>query len=1012
MITGVQRTILLVEDDAVIAMSGKKNLEKYGYKVITASSGKEAVKTADEAPDIELILMDIDLGKGMDGTEAAGIILRKHDIPVVFLSSHSEPEVVDKTEKISSYGYVVKNSGITILDASIKMAFRLFNANKKIIESEYFFKESQRAANIGSYKTDFTKGTWESSEVLDHIFGISHSYDRSIQGWLDIVHPEDREMMDVYLREEVIGNRKAFNREYRITRKTDGEIRWVNGLGQVAFGKTGNIASLIGTIQDITERKLAENRLTAIMKAVEATSDAVGISDAQGRHFFQNRALSDLFGYESAEELQAAGGGPIVVKDHGVAREMFENIMSGKSWSGELEMVKKNGQVFPAYERADAIMDSGGNIIGLIGIITDITGRKRAENEIRRQNEELEAANEELNAAMEEMEATNEELMASNEELIRSQDDIIAGEKALRESEFKYRSLIESSSDVVFCVDRNGVYQFVNNAFASAFNKAPEYFTGKTYWDIYPKEHADFRQAATGRVFETGAGDSVEVIVPLADKTLTFLAKLNPMKDEEGKVGLVLVNSIDITDRKRLEEELQKSESTFRSIFEKSSIGYVLTSPEGRMLKVNSAMAHMLGYSIDEMELVNFRDITHPDDIYVSNESLQSLLSGECDIIQFDKRYIHKNGSLVWTLVNTTLVRDNRGLPLYFITGITDITERKRVDEELKESESKYRLLFENMGEGFSLHEIIFDTNGRAVDFRFIDANAAHERHTGLKRSETVGRTMLEIIPNADPQQIEQYGHVVQTGEPLSFEYYSKTFNRHLRVLAFRHSSRRFATIFQDITERKKADEKINALLAEKELILKEVHHRIRNNMSTLKSLLELQAEAKKEPSAAAAITDAANRMQSMMALYDKLYLSPNYNELSVKEYIPTLVQQIMENFPDSNSVKIEKNIDDFILDSKRLSTLGILINELLTNIMKYAFKKKAGGVITISIRLKGNCVSVTIQDNGIGMPETIDVGHSPGFGLTLVGLLAKQLDGTITIERIQGTRIVLEFRK
>jgi PAS domain S-box-containing protein len=131
-------------------------------------------------------------------------------------------------------------------------------AEAALKESEFFFRESQRAAAIGSYKTDFIEGRWESSEVLDSIFGITKSYDRSVQGWLDIVHPDDQSMMSQYLRDEVIAERKAFSKEYRIIRKNDFATRWVHGRGEITFDESGRALSLIGTIQDITERKEAE----------------------------------------------------------------------------------------------------------------------------------------------------------------------------------------------------------------------------------------------------------------------------------------------------------------------------------------------------------------------------------------------------------------------------------------------------------------------------------------------------------------------------------------------------------------------------------------------------------------------------------------------------------------------------------------------------------------------------------------------------------------------------------
>ena len=136
MSTAEQKNILLVEDDALIALGQKSQLENYGYHVELVNSGEKAVEKMRENPAVDLILMDINLGKGMDGTQAAGIILKDHEIPIVFLSSHTEPEIVEKTEKITSYGYVVKDSGTTVLDASIKMAFNLFTANQKQRESE------------------------------------------------------------------------------------------------------------------------------------------------------------------------------------------------------------------------------------------------------------------------------------------------------------------------------------------------------------------------------------------------------------------------------------------------------------------------------------------------------------------------------------------------------------------------------------------------------------------------------------------------------------------------------------------------------------------------------------------------------------------------------------------------------------------------------------------------------------------------------------------------------------
>ncbi len=132
----MKRKILLVEDEAIIAMSTAKMMEKLDYKVETVFKGEKAVEAVREDQDISLILMDIDLGKGMDGTETAQEVLKVRELPIVFLSNHSEPEVVEKTEKITAYGYVVKNAGFFVLDASIKMAFKLFEEKQRVREHQ------------------------------------------------------------------------------------------------------------------------------------------------------------------------------------------------------------------------------------------------------------------------------------------------------------------------------------------------------------------------------------------------------------------------------------------------------------------------------------------------------------------------------------------------------------------------------------------------------------------------------------------------------------------------------------------------------------------------------------------------------------------------------------------------------------------------------------------------------------------------------------------------------------
>jgi len=215
-----------------------------------------------------------------------------------------------------------------------------------------------------------------------------------------------------------------------------------------------------------------------------------------------------------------------------------------------------------------------------------------------------------------------------------------------------------------------------------------------------------------------------------------------------------------------------------------------------------------------------------------------------------------------------------------------------------------------------------------------------------------------------------------------------------------------------DITDRKLAEETVYGLLNEKELILKEVHHRVKNNMYNIGALLNMQANARTDEASKNVLFDAAGRVQSMSVLYDKLYRSEHTASVSLKEYFPDLIYEIVGIFPQKKSVKIKTDIEDIVLDAKILSILGILVNEIITNSMKYAFAGRSDGVITVTASKKGDRIEIIISDNGSGIPENVTFENTTGFGMQLVGMLTEQLNGSIKIERGEGTKFVLEFEE
>jgi two-component sensor histidine kinase len=206
------------------------------------------------------------------------------------------------------------------------------------------------------------------------------------------------------------------------------------------------------------------------------------------------------------------------------------------------------------------------------------------------------------------------------------------------------------------------------------------------------------------------------------------------------------------------------------------------------------------------------------------------------------------------------------------------------------------------------------------------------------------------------------------------------------------------------------AEDRIKSLLREKDLILKEAHHRIKNNMGTVSSLLSLQAAGHESSSCKVILEEAANRIQGMMLLYDRLYHAGGLDDLSVGEFLPQLVRQISDVFDKSSRVRTVVEAEDFTMCARALSAVGIIINELITNSMKYAFMAKEEGLIRVTATKEGSVATVVYEDDGPGLPDGVGFDNSAGFGMKLVSMLAEQAGGSIRIERGGGARFVLEL--
>lgn len=399
-----KKRILLVEDDVLIALNEKLQLEKHDYTVNHVTNGEDAIKTVlAPEPHFDLILMDIDLGKGMDGTETANHILKKMDIPVVFLSSHTEPEIVKKTEKITSYGYVVKNTGVIVLDAAVKMALKLFEekidrrqAELKLKESEERYRELVDTINSGVaiYKV-INDGCSGSDYIIKDFnqFALKHEMlkkEEVVGKSLKDIRPniDDYGLIDTFREVWKTGIPAYFPAKIYVDNKYSNYYE--NRIFKLPSGE------VVAIYDDVTMKMRAEKSLKESEErfehAMDATDDGIFDWDLKTNAIYYSPGWKKMLGYENHElpndfSVWETTTDP---KDVEKSWELQQKLISKQidRFVIEFKMKHKHGHWVDILSRAKAIFDDKGEAIRIVGTHTDISERKKAEKEIKKQLKE------------------------------------------------------------------------------------------------------------------------------------------------------------------------------------------------------------------------------------------------------------------------------------------------------------------------------------------------------------------------------------------------------------------------------------------------------------------------------------------------------------------------------------------------------------------------------------------------------------------------------------------------
>lgn len=594
--------------------------------------------------------------------------------------------------------------------------------------------------------------------------------------------------------------------------------------------------------------------------------------------------------------------------------------------------------------------------------------------------------------------------------------------KELKISENKYTNFFNHMSNVM------AVYEAVDNGKDFIFKdfkqaveniehiKKEDVFIGKRVTEIFP-EVKDFGVLdAFKRVWETGTPEYFPENRYKDGKDPGNWREIWIYKLPTGEI-IAIYN--DVTECKKAEKELKtlnkalkKRDEELKYFIENAPVAIAMFDTHMRYIAASSRW--IKDYNIQGMKLhgASHYDI-FPEITDELKEVHQRALAGSIISVD-DDEFIRADGSIQyvrWEVRPWYLSSGDIGGIVIFSE---DVSERMKAVKELQDNEEKYKTLFESNPDYtilIGLDGVILDVNSSAVKF------------TNRSKEEIIGRTYaeLELFPKKDLHLLMESFADVLKGEiigPFQNRLVSKEANIswvETQLVPIMKDGKVYSimVIAEDITSKKKATDQLIKSINEKDLLLKEIHHRVKNNIQIISSLLNLQKQHVDSDEFVNILTESQNRIKSMAMIHEKLYHSGDLTRINFAEYIETLVSDLYISYAISaRQVTPVINVENVRFNIETAVPCGLIITELVSNSLKHAFPSDKKGTLTVALKTRTEWNELVISDDGVGFPEKFNLEDSKTLGLQLVNILLKQLDGKITLNQNHGTRFKIVFKE
>ncbi|PAU92743.1 hypothetical protein CK503_15375 [Aliifodinibius salipaludis] len=789
---------------------------------------------------------------------------------------------------------------------------------------------------------------------------------------LDYIHENDQQRVANAL--ESLEQQKRVELAPFQFKNSAGKWRWIESIVTNMLDNPA-VNGFVANSRDVTERIEREKKMRENLELYEyvtkATDDVVYDWDLKEDILYWDDSYHDKFIYDIEEgtysiDYWAQNVHPEDLPD---AKKSLSDILhSSKSkWEQEYRFKKQDGSYATVFERGFIIRDENGDAIRMIGSLQDITERKEYEEKL----EEL-------------------ALVASK------------------------------TTDVIFMTDPNERLTWVNSAFEEMLGYQFDEVIGKSPGNIVrgPDNNPQKMKRISEAFKKQKALQEIVLNYSKSGDKYWFDLTLDPIFDNNGHCDGFIGIQKDVTDQIEHQQELRKSVERYEIVSKATSDTIWDLDLESDTIEYNQNIYSMFGYEkIGVQDIAEWwRNKLHPDDRQDILDKLDKAIHNNTDRLQLEYRFEAADGSYKYIYDRAFVVTDDDGNATRIIGAMQDITRQREERKWLQLFESAIASTKESVA-------IIEGQSSNPPGRKILYVNDAFSEMTGYSKNEAEGKTLHMLNgPKTDLKERQKLGEHMDRWESCDAEFINYKKNGEefwIRVsmtpVEGPENSLYWVCVGRDITERKKDEKQLRESLKEKETLLLEIHHRVKNNLAVVAGMMQLQAFDEENRQFREKLFDSVARIQTMGSIHELLYQSESFSNLDFGDNLRKLVKNISDTFQTDFELDVHFEVDSITLNINQAIPSSLIVNEVITNILKHAFEDDTQkGKITVSAKEDDDAIMLSVKDNGKGLPPDFNkVMDNKTLGLQLINTLSQQLSADYSYEPIkEGTKFKLSFQK